>query len=94
MIVCFYSRYCVHYYQKKDDLKEQDSLRVTRTYFGFTVTEAWIPYLLFIGDIISSLASGMTIKFFPLWFKNELHMDPIPVCMILQTRFVIRQMYI
>ena len=29
-----------------------------------------IPYILFTSDLLSALASGMTVKFFPLFFKN------------------------
>lgn len=67
----------------KDDDEDDDSGSVVRhveNYMcGVRVTEEWIPYLLFGGDLISALASGMTIKFFPLWFKNELGMDPVQV---------------
>lgn len=32
--------------------------------------KAHIPYILFTSDLLSALASGMTVKFFPLFFKN------------------------
>jgi hypothetical protein len=47
---------------------------------GVRLTTDMIPYLLFAGDVISALASGMTIKFFGLWFKNVLGLDPVQVC--------------
>eukprot|EP00873_Tetraselmis_striata_P014795 jgi/Tetstr1/435059/TSEL_024029.t1 len=37
---------------------------------------ASIPYLLFLADMIGSLGSGMTVKFFPLFFKNDVKMSP------------------
>ena len=31
----------------------------------------WVPLLIGVSDIIIGIASGMTIKFFPLFFKGE-----------------------
>ena len=31
-----------------------------------------IPYVVFCTDLVVALGSGCTIKFFPLWFKNDL----------------------
>ena len=33
-------------------------------------------------DIILAVASGMTIKFFPLFFQNEVRLDPVLVNLI------------
>ena len=33
-------------------------------------------YVLFASDVVIALASGMTIKFFPLFFKNDCHLTP------------------
>eukprot|EP00532_Pseudo-nitzschia_australis_P000088 CAMPEP_0168204518 /NCGR_PEP_ID=MMETSP0139_2-20121125/25437_1 /TAXON_ID=44445 /ORGANISM="Pseudo-nitzschia australis, Strain 10249 10 AB" /LENGTH=571 /DNA_ID=CAMNT_0008130455 /DNA_START=53 /DNA_END=1768 /DNA_ORIENTATION=+ len=41
--------------------------------------QEWIPYLTFIAGLISSLGSGMTVKFFPLFFKDEVGMSPSQV---------------
>jgi len=38
-----------------------------------------VPYIIIISDFIKAFASGMTIKFFPLFFKNEVNMTPIQV---------------
>ena len=38
-----------------------------------------IPYVVFCTDLVVALGSGCTIKFFPLWFKNDLHMSPAAV---------------
>lgn len=35
-----------------------------------------VPFLLFLSDLVTSLASGMTIKFFPLWLKDEVGLSP------------------
>jgi len=35
-----------------------------------------IPYVLFASDVVVALASGMTIKFFPLFFKNDCELSP------------------
>ena len=31
----------------------------------------WIPLLVFSGDVVTGLASGMTIKFFPIFFMKK-----------------------
>jgi len=38
-----------------------------------------IPYVMICSDIIIGLGSGMTIKFFPLFFKNEVLLSPSEV---------------
>jgi MFS family permease len=38
-----------------------------------------IPYVVFCTDLVVALGSGCTIKFFPLWFKNDLSMSPAAV---------------
>jgi len=40
---------------------------------------SWIPGLLAISDVLYGIASGMTVKFFPLFFKNESHLPPTAV---------------
>ncbi len=44
--------------------------------------QKWIPYIIFIQDIIFAIGSGMTIKFFPLFFKDEVGMSPSQVQII------------
>jgi MFS family permease len=39
----------------------------------------WIPYILFFASVIVSIGSGMTVKFFPLFFKDEVGMSPTQV---------------
>ena len=41
--------------------------------------QSWIPYVLTASDLMASLGSGMTIKFFPLFFKETVKLDPIRV---------------
>ena len=41
---------------------------------------AWaVPHILFVSNVLLGLASGMTIRFFPLYFKNDCGMSPIGV---------------
>jgi len=40
------------------------------------LTKASIPYILFCSDLLVALGSGMTVKFFPLFFKNEIELSP------------------
>eukprot|EP00798_Chlamydomonas_sp_ICE-L_P012200 gene12201-15326_t len=35
-----------------------------------------IPYIMAFSDCLMALASGMTIKFFPIFFKDEVHLSP------------------
>ena len=43
----------------------------------------WIvPYVLFASEILFALGSGMTVKFFPLFFINDLHLSPVSVQII------------
>jgi len=37
---------------------------------------AWIPILTFSAGLLTALGSGMTVKFFPLFFKNDCDMSP------------------
>mmetsp|Transcript_11830 Transcript_11830/g.35243 ORF Transcript_11830/g.35243 Transcript_11830/m.35243 type:complete len:482 (-) Transcript_11830:26-1471(-) len=38
-----------------------------------------VPYLVFCSDLTIALGSGMTVKYFPLFFKEDLHMSPAAV---------------
>lgn len=38
-----------------------------------------IPYIIFVSGLAFALGSGMTVKFFPLFFKNSCRMTPIEV---------------
>lgn len=38
-----------------------------------------IPKLLFVSSLVISLGSGMTVKFFPLFFQNDMHFNPTQV---------------
>jgi len=41
-----------------------------------------IPYMLFSFDLLVSLGSGMTVKFFPLYFKDDANLSPTMVQVI------------
>eukprot|EP00041_Stephanoeca_diplocostata_P032292 m.1031285 g.1031285 ORF g.1031285 m.1031285 type:complete len:494 (-) comp24122_c0_seq4:2937-4418(-) len=43
------------------------------------VRKEHIPYVLFASDLVVAIGSGMTVKFFPLFFKNSLDMTPSAV---------------
>ena len=40
---------------------------------------ARVPYVVFATDLVVALGSGMTVKFFPLFFKNDCGMSPASV---------------
>lgn len=42
----------------------------------------YVPLAIAIGDVITGLASGMTIKFFPIYFMETLKMGPIAVNLV------------
>eukprot|EP00993_Chasmostoma_nieuportense_P000754 NODE_1693_length_1411_cov_45.570872_g1607_i0.p1 GENE.NODE_1693_length_1411_cov_45.570872_g1607_i0~~NODE_1693_length_1411_cov_45.570872_g1607_i0.p1 ORF type:complete len:432 (+),score=89.52 NODE_1693_length_1411_cov_45.570872_g1607_i0:1-1296(+) len=41
------------------------------------MSERWVPYILSTAEILFSLAAGMTVKFFPLFFQKELLLSPV-----------------
>merc|ERR1719320_274823 len=58
------------------------STRATRVKYAHLV-----PYIITISDFIKAFAAGMTIKFFPLFFKNEVNMSPAQVSAISATTY-------
>lgn len=44
-----------------------------------------VPYMICLNDIITCIGAGMTVKFFPLFFKNDYGMSPVDI----QTLFCI-----
>lgn len=48
----------------------------------------YVPSMIAIADVISGLASGMTIKFFPIFFANDLHLSPIEVSSVIMVIFL------
>eukprot|EP00471_Norrisiella_sphaerica_P009172 CAMPEP_0184495906 /NCGR_PEP_ID=MMETSP0113_2-20130426/32648_1 /TAXON_ID=91329 /ORGANISM="Norrisiella sphaerica, Strain BC52" /LENGTH=556 /DNA_ID=CAMNT_0026882315 /DNA_START=90 /DNA_END=1760 /DNA_ORIENTATION=+ len=46
------------------------------------LTRESVPYIIVTSDVLMGLASGMTIKFFPLFFKNEAMLSPVSTLLI------------
>lgn len=44
--------------------------------------QKWVPYIVFSQGLIFAMGSGMTVKFFPLFFKDEVGMSPSQVQII------------
>uniref|UniRef100_A0A7R9WYF0 Major facilitator superfamily (MFS) profile domain-containing protein n=1 Tax=Craspedostauros australis TaxID=1486917 RepID=A0A7R9WYF0_9STRA len=44
--------------------------------------QRWIPYIIFAQSLVMAIGSGMTVKFFPLFFKDEVGMSPSHVQII------------
>jgi len=63
--------------------------RTTRVRYGHLV-----PYIITISDFIKAFAAGMTIKFFPLFFKNEVYMSPAQVSAISATTYFLLTFFI
>eukprot|EP00123_Amoebidium_parasiticum_P012836 comp21606_c0_seq1/m.30278 comp21606_c0_seq1/g.30278 ORF comp21606_c0_seq1/g.30278 comp21606_c0_seq1/m.30278 type:complete len:454 (-) comp21606_c0_seq1:584-1945(-) len=57
----------------------EDNKVSTESAGRWSIPESWVPFVCCTSDIISGLASGMTIKFFPVFFALELQLSPIPV---------------
>ncbi len=69
--------------------------KTTRGWCGCT-TKA-VPYIMFASSLLCALGSGMTIKFFPLFFKDTIEMAPasvqliyvlVPITMVLCTQIL------
>jgi MFS family permease len=54
----------------------------TSELMGLSKRQKWIPYIVFCQGLIFAVGSGMTIKFFPLFFKDEVGMTPSQVQII------------
>eukprot|EP00980_Cylindrotheca_fusiformis_P005485 scaffold1169_cov120-Cylindrotheca_fusiformis.AAC.35 len=46
---------------------------------SYCLSQKWIPYIVFSQGLILAIGSGMTVKFFPLFFKDEVGMSPSQV---------------
>ena len=61
---------------EKNNKNDEDDKKVK----GFCgCTRKVIPYVMFASSLLTAFGSGMTIKFFPLFFKNQLMMAPANV---------------
>lgn len=43
---------------------------------------SWLPYILCASDCIAGLGSGMTIKYFPIWLIDRVHLQPSAVNLV------------
>jgi len=77
---------------KMCDMDEDVMTVEHKSYFGLSAKH--IPLIVTVTDCVYGLASGMTIKFFPLFFENELLFGPIfvnaiyaavPLCMAIMS---------
>jgi MFS family permease len=46
----------------------------------------YVPAMIALGDVIGGLASGMSIKFFPIFFMNKLAMQPVDISLLYTVR--------
>ena len=60
-------------------LQDESALADATTMRG---RQKWIPYIIFVQSTILAIGSGMTIEFFPLFFKDEVGMSPSQVQLI------------
>lgn len=59
--------------EKDDDLSAR--IHGKPTCFGM-LTGSSVIYVMFVGNLVVSLGAGMTVKFFPVFFQQEGHVDP------------------
>eukprot|EP00039_Didymoeca_costata_P019048 m.336036 g.336036 ORF g.336036 m.336036 type:complete len:474 (-) comp17739_c0_seq1:3189-4610(-) len=63
----------------KESSKEKEAneaSEISKTCCYGLITKKAIPVVLFLSSVVSALGSGMTVKFFPLYFQNNLKLDP------------------
>ena len=68
--------------ETRTSIAEGDTSVVDEAELSLRKRQAWIPYILFLSGLIMSTGSGMTVKFFPLFFKDEVGMTPSQVQLI------------
>lgn len=44
---------------------------------------AMVPLILAVSECVSGLASGMTVEYFPVFFKDEVGLSPVSLCILL-----------
>ncbi len=64
--------------QQQQQQQREDPPVKPAGHWGY-LNASWIPFILATSDIIIGLASGMTIKFFPIFFKDEVALKPLYV---------------
>lgn len=62
-----------------DDAKALPEEKNERNDDGDGIQHTRIPYILFASNVVVAAGSGMTVKFFPLFFKNTMSLSPVDV---------------
>ncbi|KAG1688436.1 hypothetical protein DVH05_025632 [Phytophthora capsici] len=70
--------------QEADDDEEGYMAHLDAKFLCFRTKH--VPYILFISDFVISNGAGMTINFFPLFFKEEYGLTPIHVCILFMSQ--------
>mmetsp|Transcript_4768 Transcript_4768/g.7241 ORF Transcript_4768/g.7241 Transcript_4768/m.7241 type:complete len:323 (+) Transcript_4768:144-1112(+) len=84
---------CDSSYDDEEEASVQSNSTVsslkTRECSGFLGIRSipYVPAMIALADVISGLGSGMTVKFFPIFFAHDLHMRPVEVSGL----FLVRQ---
>jgi MFS family permease len=61
-----------------DEDESEDNQNHNTSYYGLPSTRV-IPVFVATTDLLSGLASGMSIRYFPIFFVNNLHLSPVTV---------------
>ena len=69
-----------HHHDEKEKRQESEYESSSTEMRGAARSYAWlIPYVLFSSDIVISMGSGMTFKFLPLFWKDDVNLSPVGV---------------
>ena len=71
-----------HERDEEDEKIKEDAAQQNDSDGKHCCTKRAIPYILFTSEVLLALGSGMTIKFFPLFFRNEVGMSPVSVQLV------------
>eukprot|EP01126_Amoeba_proteus_P039745 TRINITY_DN4208_c0_g1_i1.p1 TRINITY_DN4208_c0_g1~~TRINITY_DN4208_c0_g1_i1.p1 ORF type:complete len:356 (-),score=52.25 TRINITY_DN4208_c0_g1_i1:136-1203(-) len=87
LLVTFFFRESWKLAQESENIQKELSRRgnAAKKFLWFS-SDKHVPYLLCIADVLSGFASGMTVKFFPLFFENIIHIDPISLQVVYLVR--------
>ena len=72
----FDDKYALNEDEDEDEEEdENEEIQIIETPYQIKYKN-YIPHILFLQSCIVSLGSGMTVKFFPLYFKQDCHYNP------------------
>lgn len=71
--------FCTRRKEHPQEQEQSDSQHIVNDIFGCIPKHRLAPVLISISDLSSGLASGMSIRYFPIFFLDRLHLSPVQV---------------